>query len=29
MLKDNSRDVSVSNIIFRGDNSNLNKKGCE
>ena len=28
-LKGNSRDVSVSNIIVRGDNSNLNEKGCE
>ena len=25
-LKGNSRDVSVSNIIVRGDNSNLNEK---
>ena len=29
MLKGNSRDVSVSNIIVRIDNSNLNEKGCE
>ena len=28
-LKGNSRDVSVSNIIVRTDNSNLNEKGCE
>ena len=28
-LKGNSRDVSVSNIIFRTDNSNLNEKGGE
>ena len=28
-LKDNSRDVSVSNFIVLGDNSNLNQKGCE
>ena len=28
-LKGNSRDVSVSNIIVRGDNSNLNEKGCK
>ena len=28
-LKDNSRDVSASNIIVRGNNSNLNEKGCE
>ena len=28
-LKDNSHDVSVSNIRLRGDNSNLNEKGCE
>ena len=28
-LKGNSRDVSVSNIIVRIDNSNLNKKRCE
>ena len=28
-LKGNSRDVSASNIIVRGDNSNLNEKGCE
>ena len=28
-LKGNSRDVIVSNIIVRTDNSNLNKKGCE
>ena len=29
MLKVNSHDVSVSNIIVRTDNSNLNEKGCE
>ena len=29
MLKGNSRDGSVSNIILRTDNSNLNEKGCE
>ena len=29
MLKGNSCDVSVSNIIVRGDNSNLNEKGYE
>ena len=28
-LKGNSRDVSISNIIVRIDNSNLNEKGCE
>ena len=28
-LKDNSHDVSVSSIIVRIDNSNLNEKGCE
>ena len=28
-LKDNSRDVSVSNFIVLGDNSNLNQKGRE
>ena len=28
-LKGNSCDVSVSNIIVRTDNSNLNEKGCE
>ena len=28
-LKRNSRDVSASNIIVRGNNSNLNEKGCE
>ena len=28
-LKGNSRDVSVSNIIVRGENTNLNEKGCE
>ena len=28
-LKGNSRDVSVSNIIVRIDNSNLNEKRCE
>ena len=28
-LKGNSHDVSVSNIIVRTDNSNLNEKGCE
>ena len=28
-LKGNSRDVIVSNIIVRTDNSNLNEKGCE
>ena len=28
-LKGNSRDVSISNIIVRTDNSNLNEKGCE
>ena len=28
-LKGNSRDLSVSNIIVRGDNSNLNEKECE
>ena len=28
-LKGNSRDVSASNIIVRGNNSNLNEKGCE
>ena len=29
MLEGNSRDVGVSNIIVRTDNSNLNEKGCE
>ena len=29
MLKGNSHDVSVSNIIVRTDNSNLYEKGCE
>ena len=28
-LKDNSRDVSASNNIVSGDNSNLNEEGCE
>ena len=28
-LKGHSRDVSLSNIIVRADNSNLNEKGCE
>ena len=28
-FKVNSRDVSVSNIKARGDNDNLNEKGCE
>ena len=28
-LKGNSRDVSVSNIIVRGENTNLNEKRCE
>ena len=28
-LKGNSRDVSVSNIIARTDNSNLNEKRCK
>ena len=28
-LKINSRDVSVSNITVRDDNSNLNEEGCE
>ena len=28
-LKGNSRDVSISNIIVRTDNSNLNEKRCE
>ena len=28
-LKDNSRDVSVSDFIVLGGNSNLNQKGCE
>ena len=28
-LKGNSRDKSVSNIVVRTDNSNLNEKGCE
>ena len=28
-LKGNSRDVSVSSIIVRGDKSNLNEKRCE
>ena len=28
-LKGNSRDLSFSNIIVRGDNSNLNEKECE
>ena len=27
-LKGNSRNVSVSNVIVRADNSNLNEKGC-
>ena len=28
-LKGNSCDVSVSNMIFHTNNSNLNEKGCE
>ena len=29
ILKGNSRDLSVSNIIVRGENTNLNEKRCE
>ena len=28
-IKSNKHDVSISNIIIRADNPNLNKKGCE
>ena len=27
-MKNDHHDVSISNIILRGDNTNLNEKGC-